>query len=286
MSRTRYRAMVCVLPAGRLNSLAVIAIPGQIYDAPGGLPLDFDFFRPNHDDVLPLVVFTHGGGWISGDKTHFHEEAFFLCDNGFACACISYRLAPLHPFPAAVEDSQNFIRFARANAEKLMIDPNRIAAMGSSAGGHLAAMLGLCDELIGADHHPEWTKFSPKVNAVVDFSGITDLTAPREQHLPIAWSFLEQFMGAPFEDNEDLYQKASPIFHVSKTDAPFLIVHGDMDDVVPIDQSVRLQQALSAVGVSSELVVLPGEGHGFSLEVWDEVRQIYLGFLKRTLGVT
>lgn len=278
--------MVCVLPARRLNSLAVIAIPDQIFDSPEGKPLTFDYFRPNDGTELPLVVFTHGGGWISGDKTHFREEAIWLADQGFGCACISYRLAPLHPFPAAVEDAQTFVRYARSKSAELGIAPNRIAAMGSSAGGHLAAMLGLCDGLIGAEHHPELSEYSPKVNAVVDFSGISDLSAPRDKHLPIAWSFLEQFMGCPFEGNEALYDKASPLYHVSETDAPFLIVHGDMDDVIPIDQSVRLQQALSAVGVSSELIVLPGEGHGFSLEVWDEVRELYLAFLQRALGVS
>jgi len=266
--------------------MPVIALRDQVFDVCDEVLLTYDFFRPNDQSKLPLVVFTHGGGWISGDKTHFREEAIWLADKGFASACISYRLAPLYPFPAAIEDAQTFVRFARAEAQSLGIVPHQIAAMGSSAGGHIAAMLGLQDDLIARDRHPELSNFSPKVNAVIDLSGITDLTAPRDRHLPIAWSFLEQFMGCPYQGNESLYEQASPLFQVSATDAPFLIIHGDMDDVVPLDQSVRLQQALSAVGVQSELVILPGEGHGFSMDVWDEVRALYLAFLYSSLEVS
>ena len=121
----------------------MVVLPDQKYPVEGG-ELGFDFFRPEGEGPFPLVVFLHGGGWISGDRTMYRDEAIWLAPQGFACACINYRLAPLYPFPVPVADCQAFVRFARTNHETLAIDPNQITAMGNSAGGHLALMLGLC----------------------------------------------------------------------------------------------------------------------------------------------
>src|SRR5436190_24123355 len=97
-----------------------------IYASPGGIPLRYDFLRPAAPGIHPLIVFIHGGGWISGDRTDFRTVADVFVKQGYAAALIQYRLAPLHPFPAAVEDVQAFVRYARENAEELGIDPNRI----------------------------------------------------------------------------------------------------------------------------------------------------------------
>lgn len=254
-----------------------------VFDDPNGVPLTYDFFTPGGEVPLPLVVFIHGGGWISGDKTHFADEAKELAARGFACACISYRLAPLHAFPCAVIDVQNFVRFARKNAQELGIDRERIAAVGSSAGGHLASMLGLVDVPMDRDERPDLDGESPKVQFVVNLSGLTDLTEPRERHFPIAWSFIEQFMGCPYEENEEIWRRASPLYHVSPTDAEFMIVHGDNDDVVPILQSIELDAALKSVGVNSDLRVYEGEAHGFSDEAWISLRVEILEFLQSRL---
>lgn len=254
----------------------MIAIRDQVYSLKSGIPLVYDFFRPKVEEAVPLVALIHGGGWISGDKTHLRDEAIWLASNGFAAACMDYRLAPLHPYPAAVQDCQDFISYVRENAQELGIDPKRIATMGSSAGGHLAAMTGLLDHHLGggADRAP------CKVNVVIDLCGLTDLTEPREQHFPVAWSFIEEFMSSPYEGHEALWREASPIHHVSASDATFLIFHGEADEVVPISQSERLHEALRKVGVSSEFIRLPGEGHGFSEAGWAIVRERYVPFLK------
>jgi acetyl esterase/lipase len=251
----------------------------QVYASPSGVPLKFDLLAPETDVRLPLVVCMHGGGWISGDKEDMHEIVSMLASNGYAAAAMQYRLAPLYPFPAAVQDAMTFIRHVRANAKDLNIDPGRIASMGNSAGGHLASMLGVLDRL--PDDPPEIP--SARVQAVVDLCGISDVNDPRVQHNPIAWSFLEQFMEVPYEGNEARYALASPISHVNAHSAAFLLVHGDADDIVPIDQSERMAAALRGHEVPVEYVRLPGEGHAFSYQVWPMIAQTTLDFLGKTL---
>jgi len=214
---------------------------------------------------------------MSGDKTMYRDEAIWLAPKGFACACISYRLAPEHKFPAAVADAQSFVAHARAHADELGIDPAKIIAFGNSSGGHLACMLGLCDKFFG-DVVPatDW-----RSNAVVDLCGITDLTDPGAKHYQIAWYFLEQFLGGPYEGFEMVYQDASPVAHIGKRKIPFLLVHGDKDDIVPLDQSGRLYEALKKAEYDVELHVLPGEGHAFTYEGWDEIRELYQDLLRR-----
>lgn len=250
----------------------MIALRDQVYSSPPGGDLTYDFFRPADDRVLPLVLFIHGGGWISGDKEMYREEALWLAPQGFACACISYRLAPLFPFPAAIVDVQRFLTHAREQADHLQIDPQRLIAVGNSAGGHLACMAGLCDEDF------ETGAPVPKANGVVDICGIADLRNPDTNHFAIANSFLEQFMGGPHFGNEEAWAKASPIVHVSPNDAPFLIIHGTEDDVVPVQQSRDLAAALQGVGVRAEYIELDGEMHAFSLGAWGRIRSEILRF--------
>jgi acetyl esterase/lipase len=214
---------------------------------------------------------------MSGDKTMYRDEAAWLAPQGFACACISYRLAPEHRFPAAVADAQSFVAHARANAEELAIDPQKIVAFGNSSGGHLACMLGLCEKYMGVDKPTtDW-----RANAVVDICGITDLTDPDAKHFPIAWYFLEQFLGGPYQGFERIYAEASPVTHIGNRKVPFLIVHGDQDDIVPLDQSGRLYEALKKAEFEVSLHVLTGEAHAFSYDAWLEIRTLYQALLRR-----
>lgn len=247
----------------------MIVLPNQEYARPGGLPLSYDLIRPD-TGVPPLVVFIHGGGWISGDRSMYRDEAIWLAEKGYACALVDYRLAPLHPYPAAVDDVCTFLAFARREHEDLQIDPQRIVSFGNSAGGHLASMMGV----LGPD----------RANAVVSLSGISDLTNPDDAHLPIAMAFLEQFMGCSYVGNEDRWREASPMTHVTPEAPPFLIMHGDLDDIVPLTQSERLRDHLSAQGVPVEFGRLAGEGHSFTWEGWKRIRERYVGFLGELFG--
>lgn len=252
----------------------------QVYSSKGGVSLRFDMLSPEGDGPHPLVVCLHGGGWISGEKSDIHEIVSLLAGQGFAAAAPQYRLAPLYPFPAAVLDAMAFVRYARENHQELNIDAKRIGSMGNSAGGHLASMLGVLDRLPGEE--PETP--SARVQAVVDLCGISDVNDPRVQHNPIAWSFLEQFMEVGFEGNEDRYRLASPVSHVDSHAAPFVIFHGDADDVVPVDQSERMAAALRGHQIEVDYHCLPGEGHSFSYKSWPFIAQTAVQFLKRHLS--
>lgn len=243
----------------------------SVYSSPGGIALRYDFLQPKTSGPHPLLVFIHGGGWISGDRSDFRDVAEMFVEKGYAAALIQYRLAPLHPFPAAVEDVQAFVRYARANATELGIIPDRIASFGSSAGGHLALMLGVTDAPVDG--------VSSRANVVIDYCGLTDITHYKDHHFDISWSFVEQFMPEPFEGHEDLYKQASPLAHVDKLSVPTLIVHGEVDDIVPIAQSEALDDALSAQKVPHKFIRVPGEGHGFSMAVWPELERETLAFL-------
>lgn len=247
----------------------MIALIDQVYTEADGLPLRFDFFRPNSTDMLPLVVVLHGGGWISGSKEDSRDLAIGLAHHGFAAACPSYRLAPLHPYPAAIDDVRTFVSFARSEATEWNIDPNRVASLGNSAGGHLAAMCGVTED------------DAQRVNAVVDLCGIADVTRPREQHFPIAWGFLEQFMGLAYEGNEAIYQAASPLWQLRENLPPFYVVHGEADDVVPVQQSDTFVAALRKLGVPVEYLRVPGEDHSFSYGSFPMIERGYVSFLRR-----
>ncbi len=252
----------------------------EVFSSPNGVPIKFDLLAPESDRPLPLVICIHGGGWISGDKSDMDDIVSLFASNGYASASIDYRLAPLYPFPAPVIDCLEFVRYVKANAAKLNVDPDRIASMGNSAGGHLASMLGVLDRL--PDEPSDIS--SGRVQAVIDLCGISDVNDPQVQHNPIAWSFLEHLMEVPYEGNEEKFRIASPVSHVDKHTAPFLIIHGEEDDVVPIDQSERMAAALRGHEVPVEFIRMPGEGHAFSYQAWPFLAKTALEFLERTLG--
>jgi acetyl esterase/lipase len=243
------------------------------YSSISGATLRYDLFLPEGEGPFPLVACIHGGGWISGDRCDMHEVAKILAQDGFAAACVQYRLAPLHPFPSPVEDVRAFIRHIRTEAADLPVDSSRIGSLGISAGGHLAQMLGVGPA-------------ESRVHAVVNICGISDVSDPRSRHYPIAWSFLDQFMGGvPYEGNEELFRQASPLHQVDENAAPSLLIHGEVDDIVPVEQSRSLAEAFERHGVAVRLELFPFEGHSFSLDAWPRIDALSREFLtERLLG--
>jgi acetyl esterase/lipase len=231
------------------------------YGSGGGRALLLDIYIPKNPIRLPApaVVWVHGGGWRNGSKDGGRGQ--WLADHGFIGVSIDYRLSSEAVFPAAVEDCKCAIRFLRANASEYGIDPERIGAWGSSAGGHLVLMLGMADEKAGLEGSGGWTGVSSRVQAVCSYFGPTDLTAMKEGGDITAPRL---FIGGTSEDMPDAYRKASPVTYVSQDDPPLLLVHGTNDRTVPITQSQKIFNLARQTGVDSTFITVQNAGHGFS----------------------
>jgi len=175
---------------------------------------------------------------------------------GYRVAAIDYRLAPGHPFPAQMEDVTRAVLYLKRNAALLGIDPERIGAYGGSAGGHLASLLGTTG---GHGYEGGVTAFNAEVAAVVDLFGPTDLTV---EFNGASKRIITIVFGAADRDSKVLVQ-ASPAHNVSPDDPPFLIIHGEMDELVPIAQGRALYEALVAAGVEAQFVRVKNANHGF-----------------------
>lgn len=232
-----------------------------------------DLFTPDSPGPFPTLLMFHGGGWISGDKQSFHPEAEYFVSQGIACACVQYRLAPLHPFPAACDDVLAATKFLRANAKSFQLDQNQLIAFGNSAGGHLGCIAGL--QQTDSTGQP-----AENVNAVITICPITDIRNPDQTQFPISMSFLEQFMDCLYSQSPEKYSAASPMTHIHENSPPFLIFHGDHDDIVPVDQSKDLFVHLCQAGIPAELHILEGEGHSFTYPSWIKIRDLSLEFIK------
>ncbi|HLL46793.1 MAG TPA: alpha/beta hydrolase [Longimicrobiaceae bacterium] len=232
------------------------------YAAMGGQPLRLDLARPRGPGPHPLVVLIHGGGWSGGDKAAHHADMLLLAGQGYAAASVNYRLAaaPRNVFPAAVEDVRCAVRWLRSRAGEYDLDPSRVAAVGSSAGAHLAAMLGTAAGVPALDGACPVSGPSPEVSAVVAVAGPHDIRTAGALDPGQRW-MVENFLGARPEDQPARALLASPAVHAHPGAPPFLLVHGTADDVVPVRQSRSMRDTLRAAGVPVTLIELPGVGH-------------------------
>ncbi len=232
---------------------------GLIYTRAGDTDLRLDLCMPDKGhDARPAVLCIHGGGWHGGVRSEYIPLIVQLAREGYVAASVDYRLAPAHRFPAQIEDVASAVRWLRANSKQYNIDPQRIGVLGWSAGGHLACLLGTTGGGLKLEGLATGTQGQGGVQAVVSFSGLTDLTADYWETVP---SGARKLIGASLEENPDAYRLASPISHVDRDDPPFLFLHGAEDDVVPLDQARRMLNALKSVGVEATLEVFSGTGH-------------------------
>jgi acetyl esterase/lipase len=238
----------------------------------GGSSRSMDLYLPEHAaGPVPPIIYIHGGDWSGGSKEG--GPGMHLPGIGFAVAKINYRLSSQAIFPAQIEDCKAAVRFLRAHAAEYHLDPNHIGVWGMSAGGHLAALLGTSG---GGE---------ARVQAVCDFFGpMTFIGAPPEiqARMDSPSSGVYKLLGGPPSKKPDLAKMASPITYVNGGSAPFLIVHGDRDDVVPLQQSQLLQAKLKSSGVLATLFVVPGAGHATGFDS-PEVAHMIGGFFTRHL---
>lgn len=224
-----------------------------------------DLYLPEAGAGLrPLIVCIHGGGWAGGDKARYQWLGEALAQKGFAAASVTYRFAPKFRSPAAMDDVQRAVRWLRKNAATHGIDPERLGAIGGSAGGHLASWLALVDTRDDGD--ADLKGISSRVQCVVDCYGPVDLEGMmKSASAPI----VENFLGMPLAGNEETYRKASPVSYVQKNPPPFLILHGTQDvgtsrGQVPMEQSTDFADRLKKAGGEVTLVKVEGAPHGFT----------------------
>lgn len=233
---------------------------------PDGQHLQLNLARPKAGDgPFPTVMCIHGGGFSGGRREKYDELCVRLADRGYVAATVSYRLAPKYPFPAAVHDTKSAVRWLRANARAYGIDPQRIGVTGSSAGGHLAAFLGVTGGVRSLEGEGEHLDQSSRVACVVNVYGPSDLTKSYGKSLN-AHEALPRFLGGDLSTARRNHVLASPLYWVTPEAAPTLCIHGTRDEYVAYEQAEWLVARLKAADVEAELLTLPEAGHGFKGE--------------------
>ncbi len=222
-----------------------------------------DVFLPEQSNRR-LLFFIHGGGWTAGNKEQWHSVMEHFCELGYVCVSVRYRLAPQYPFPAQWDDVRLAFDFVKAQSGAWDFDLSKIAVWGSSAGGHLAAML-------ANENQP-----AAAVGLCPVFSILPDA------RINIAES-VEALLGGTPAENLELARAASPIERITKNTAPFLIVVGDADDVTPLQHQEAMRAKLEENGVPVEAVVLPGVDHGFGYGVASDAQKTTLACAERFL---
>lgn len=256
----------------------------QIYARYGQREMHLDLYLPRKGGPFPGVVWIHGGGWESGDRTRFRRQAALLAAKGFVNACIEHRLSGEAIFPAALEDAKASVRYLRANAARYRINSDKIGVIGASSGGHLAALLGTTGGVREFEGNGGHSGFSSRVQAVVVLYPALDLPMLGTKGLPPHQRAVAKFLGKTYAEDPKLWTKASPPTYVNKDSAPFLFMHGT-EDKIPYVQSVNMMKQLQAAGVHAELFTAEGTGHNFANrpEWFTQVLERIEQFLTQTL---
>lgn len=271
-------------PAPSPDVRGLIDIPFARVD---GQELLLDLYLPRDVTHPPLVVYLHGGAWRLGDKT---EVPPFLAERGFAVASLEFRSSEVARFPANVHDIKAGIRFLRAQAAKYGYRADRIAVTGSSSGGHLAALVAATNgvaELEGevGDHRRE----SSDVQAAITWVGASNLSTIISQSTPEGLKLrvpaVQLLLGALPEEVPELARLASPVTHVDRGDPPILILHGDQDVNLPVNQALELDAAYRRAGLVAQLHIVNGVGHTARPFFGPgEAQDTAVQFLQRTIG--
>lgn len=231
-----------------------------------GRSLELDLYLPRTAGPHPFGVVIHGGGWHRGSRAGPDAAAMcrLLLEKGIAAASISYSLVPRAVWPAQIEDCRRAVQFLRYHAKRYDLDPGRVAAVGASAGGHLAALLGTMDDAADPEASDPVSRESSRVQCVVSFFGPTDLlpdpTASRK-----AVRLVMALLGVNEQDDPEALARArdaSPLHHLDAGDAPAIFVHGEGDHLVPFRQSRVMFEAMQRLGVPAQLVGVRGGDHG------------------------
>ncbi len=242
-----------------------LAVPDTIefregieYGKGGNTSLKLDLYLPKElKEPAPVLMFVHGGGWSKGKRSDYRYYCVKFAEQGYVVATISYRLRDIALFPAAVEDTKCAVRWMRVNAAKFGGDSDRIALIGGSAGGHLAMMTGYSADDTEFEGTGGNANVSSRVQAVVNLYGPVDMTTEYARN----HGLITGYLGKSYTEAPELYKRCSPLQFVTADDSPTLILHGSLDELVPITQAERLDKALEKAGVEHEYYPLKGWPH-------------------------
>jgi len=242
-----------------------------------------DLFDPEEGANGCAIYFVHGGGWSGGGRKSWSAVAEHFCRRGFFCASADYRLVPGAIFPAQIEDVRLGMSVFRSMADCRGFSASRIAAVGSSAGGHLVGLLATIapgDELGTA---PAMRAGDTRPDAAVCYCPVATLHEADQQ-----WEGLKEairsFLGKSEADDPDVYRAASPADRIRGGEPPFLFLHGRDDDTVPLSQSTEMADALRRAGGTAEVVEFPGVGHGFGYGVTSAAQKTAVAHVERFLA--
>jgi acetyl esterase/lipase len=233
----------------------IVEIHDVAYDDRFGDATTLDVYLPDDDEAgRPAVLLIHGGGWSKFSKDVYVKQGQRLAGAGYVAVSINYRLTPAGVYPGAMQDSLCALSTLRARADEWGLDPQRVAVMGYSAGGHLASVLGVsADE---PDFQPDCAAgptFAPA--AVISGAGPQDLRAMASADA------VQALIGGTLEEFPQRYERASPLARVRSDAPPFLLIHGTQDLFVDVQQSIDMRDALRSVGAEARLMTLAGGGH-------------------------
>jgi acetyl esterase/lipase len=290
----RNRAIICrvalltaaaVWSASALRAADKVEVeykPDITYATVDGEELQLDLASPKGlDHAVPAVVVIHGGGWSAGKRQDMAPIAKQIAAHGYVAPTISYRLAPKHPFPAQVEDVKAAVRYLRAHAKELNIEPDHIGAMGVSAGGHLSMMLGVMDSQDGLEGEGGNSDQPSKVQAVVNYVGPVNLVM--DKYTDTQAQILAAFLEGPPKEKVEACRRASPITYINKGDAPMLSFYGTDDPLIPNDQAFQVATALDDADVPGRVEILLGASHGWVGPELDRTMAATLSFFDQYL---
>jgi acetyl esterase/lipase len=233
--------------------------------------LKMDLYLPRKTaEAVPCVIVIQGGGFRAQDGQRFRPFAEHLAENGFAAALIAYRGQPDHTYKATIADTKAAVRFVRKISSKYSINPDRIGAMGCSAGATLAALLAVTGGVEGLEGDGGYSQFSSRIQAAVGIAGVYDFVARftvEEQRLlqPKLDAKLKsngEWIGAPFSPTNEHWLRASAINHIDANDPPMLLIHSRNDQTVPWMQSRDMHKKMTGAGIKSQIELSETGGHG------------------------
>jgi acetyl esterase/lipase len=256
-------ALLILLAATAVRAEDITFETGIEFSNPDDQHLQLNLGRPATGDKLrPVVLCIHGGGFRAGKRERWDDLCKRLAERGYVAATVTYRLAPKYQFPAAVHDVKAAVRWLRANADKYHIDPDRIGVVGDSAGGHLVQFLGVTGDVAQFEGEGGNPDQSSRVTCVVNYYGPSDLTKSYGKSVDAA-EVLPLWLGGDAVKEHHRHILASPLYWVTPSAAPTLLLHGTEDPYVAHEQAVWIRDRLQSADVEVELLTLEGAGHGF-----------------------